>query len=90
MVWPIATASPMSTSTRSIMPGSLGFTATRLRGASVPEISSDDSTVPTVAVTIGTSTTAGATAVDSAAACAVEGDSLQPASSNEDDNNTTE
>jgi hypothetical protein len=28
---------------RSIVPGSFGFTATRLRGASVPEISSDDS-----------------------------------------------
>ena len=33
----------MSTSTRSSVPGSFGLTATRLRGASVPEISSADS-----------------------------------------------
>ncbi len=33
IVWPIATASPMSTSMRSMVPGSFGFTATRLRGA---------------------------------------------------------
>ena len=45
---------------RSMVPGSFGFTATRLRGVSVPEISSADSIVPTEALTTETSTTVAA------------------------------
>ena len=56
------------------MPGSFGFTATRLRGASVPEISSDDSMTPTEALTTGTSTIVAAGAVVSGAASAVVDD----------------
>jgi hypothetical protein len=60
----------MSTRIRSIVPGSFGLTATRDRGVSVPEISSDASTSSTTAFTTGTSTI-GATAVVSGAASAV-------------------
>ena len=67
-----------------MVPGSFGFTATRLRGASVPEISSADSIVPTVAFTTGTSTTVAAGAVVSGAASAVVDDEPQPATSNDE------
>ena len=80
MVWPIVTASPMSTSTCSSVPGSFGFTATRLRGVSVPEISSDASIVPTDAFTTGTSITGATAAVVSGAASAVVDEEPQPAS----------
>src|SRR5688572_22419490 len=88
MVWPSLTASPMSTRICSSVPGSLGFTATRERGVSVPEISSDDSTSPTTAFTTGTSMT-GAAAVVSGAASAVVDDSLQPAAASEETTMTT-
>jgi hypothetical protein len=71
IVCPIATASPMSTNMRSMVPGSFDFTATRLRGASVPEISSVDSTLPTAAFTTGTSTIVASDAAVSGAASAV-------------------
>ena len=61
----------MSTSIRSRVPGSFGFTATRLRGVSVPEISRADSIVPTEALTTETSTTVAAGAALSGAASAV-------------------
>ena len=65
---------------RSMVPGSFGFTATRLRGASVPEISSVDSTLPTVAFTTGTSTIVASGAVVSGAASAVVDDDPHAAS----------
>src|SRR6186997_2602739 len=61
----------MSTSMRSIVPDSFGFTATRLRGASVPEISSEDSITPADAFTTDTSTIVASGAVVSGAAYAV-------------------
>ena len=54
-----------------MVPGSFDLTATRARGASVPEISSVDSTLPTAALTTGTSTMVASGAVVSGAACAV-------------------